>query len=226
MMRIILIIVICSISTFARADDDTQSFIADAKLNEAKQLRAYTQFVIEEKQRANSISAPYLEEASLLTHAKSDQIESAIQKSNIDKKDYPSVIIFVSFSMSDESISSYLHDARKIHASVVIRGLINNSFKDTFLKMTNIVKQAGGGGVELNPPLFKKFSITRVPAVVLLPNDSSRVTGKSSFAESDFDVIYGDIPLYDALKTIRDHGAVSQKKADELMSLLKDSFHA
>lgn len=225
MMRIFFIIALCIISTFARANDDTQSFIAETKLNEAKQLQNYTQFAVEAKQHEGSVTSPYLAEAKL-AQTKSDQILNDNKPSDNDIKKYPSVIIFVSFSMSDESIASYLRDAKKIHASVVIRGLINNSFKDTFLKMASIVKLAGGGGVELNPPVFKKFSISRVPAVVVLPSDINVGAGNTPFDKTDFDVVYGDISLYDALKTVRDHGVVSQKKADELLSLLKDSFHA
>jgi conjugal transfer pilus assembly protein TrbC len=134
------------------------------------------------------------------------------------------VIIFVSFSMPEVSIVDYLREANKIHASVVIRGLIDNSFKETFLKMSSIVKQAGDGGVELNPPLFKKFSITHVPAVVVLP-DSQTCSAKKVCSESEFDVVYGDIPLLNGLKEIRDHGSVSQKNANESLSILQDSFH-
>ncbi len=225
MMRIFSIMALCVIATFTRANDDTRSFIADAKLNEAKQLQNYTQFAIEAKQHESSVTAPYLAEAKL-DQTKSDQILNDHQPSDSDIKKYSPAILFVSFSMSDESIASYLRNAKKIHASVVIRGLINNSFKDTFLKMTYIVKQAGGGGVELNPSVFKKFSISRVPAVVVLPSNINVSSLNTPFKKTDFDVVYGDIPLYDALKTVRDHGVVSRQKADELLSLLKDSFHA
>jgi len=224
MMRIFFIFALCSIFNFASANDDTQSIIADAKLNETKQLQNYTQFAIEAKKQQSSAFAPYLEEAKL-AQSKGNQLLNNNQSNDNDIKKYPSAIIFISFSMSDESIVSYLRDAKKIHASVVIRGLINNSFKDTFLKMASIVKQAGGGGVELNPPVFKKFSISHVPAVVVLSSDISVGYSNTPLEKANFDVVYGDIPLYDALKTVRDHGVVSNKKADELLSLLKDSLH-
>lgn len=224
-MRQFLIIALYFISHFAMASDDMQSIIADAKLNEAKQLQKYTPFAMEALQHEKTATAPYLEEAKR-AQVKSNQTVDNVQPNDNEIKRHPSSIIFVSFSMPDESIVSYLRDAKKIHASVVIRGLINNSFKDTFLKMASLVKQAGGGGVELNPPVFKKFSVSHVPAVVVLPYDRNLITGTTALDQADFDVVYGDIPLYDALKTIRDHGAVSMKKADELLFLLKDSLHA
>lgn len=105
------------------------------------------------------------------------------------------VIIFVSFSMPEESIKEWIRDAKLIHAPVVIRGLIHNSFKETTHKMAEIVEKERGG-VELNPLLFKKYHIKKVPAVVLthggecLPDQS---------CDEQFNVIYGDAELEYAL---------------------------
>lgn len=105
------------------------------------------------------------------------------------------VIIFISFSMPEESIKGWIRNAKFIHAPVVIRGLIHNSFKETTQKMTEIVKKERGG-VELNPILFRKYHIEKVPAVVLthagecLPNQS---------CDERFNVIYGDVELEYAL---------------------------
>jgi conjugal transfer pilus assembly protein TrbC len=227
MIRIFSLIVMCLLSSIVVAEDDATSFIADAKRNEASQLRDYTQFAIEAKQHEGSVTAPYKQEAILANLQTQSAITDNQKKtpSNQEKQKNPTAIIFVSFSMPDESIVTYLRDAKKIHASVVIRGLINNSFKETFLKMSSIVQQAGGGGVELNPPLFKKFTISRVPAVVIVPDNQILSSKKSSSTEADFDVVYGDIPLFNALKIIRDHGSVSQKKADDLFYIMKDSLH-
>jgi conjugal transfer pilus assembly protein TrbC len=226
MMRVILLMVMCLLSTFAKSADDTQSFIAEAKLHEADQLRDYTQFAIEAKKYESSVAAPYKQEAKL-ANIQSQRLIADSQDNNIYKHEVlrPAVIIFVSFSMPDESIVAYLRDARKLHACVVIRGLINNSFKETFKKMASLVKQAGISGVELNPPLFKRFSVSHVPAVVVLPISEKQVANTLYFSDTDFDVVYGDIPLFDALKTIRDHGSVSQKKAGELLLVMQDSSH-
>lgn len=219
MIRIFLLIVLCTLSSFIQAEEDMQSLISDAKQHEAEQLREYTPFAMEAKQQESRVTAPYRQEAAMISATQSQHFigESIKQKS-------PSVIIFVSFSMPEKSIQSYLYDAKKIHADVVIRGLINNSFKETFFKMASIVKQAGGGGVELNPPLFKKFNITNVPAVVVL-SDSSSCKAEKMCSEKDFDIVYGDIPILDAIKLIRDHGEVSNKKADELLLLMKGAPH-
>jgi conjugal transfer pilus assembly protein TrbC len=131
--------------------------------------------------------------------------------------EHSTAIIFVSFSMPKQSLIAYLTDAKKIHASVVIRGLVNNSFKKTFTQISELIKQSGGG-VELNPPLFQKFNIHQVPAVVVLSDTQNGY-------ENDFDMISGDIPLRAALKEIRDKGIVSTRNANELLLQLHESSY-
>ncbi len=180
----------------------------------------YMRFALEAKKNMSKMIAPYKEEAKR-AHAKSGgvyQSQNEYQSHQVVAS-HSTIVIFVSFSMPDQSIVDYLRDARKINASVVIYGLINNSFKDTFIKMASLVKQADGGGVELNPPLFNKFNISKVPAVIVLPDDKCLARKKQkNCAENDFDIVYGDIPLFDALRIIRDHGSVSSKNAGELLA--------
>lgn len=107
------------------------------------------------------------------------------------------VIIFVSFSMPKESIKGWMNEAKKINAPVVIRGLVNNSFKETIRKLNDLMSD-NQGGVQLDPVLFNQFNIKQVPAVVVRD-------GKLH------DVVYGDVHLDYALQTIikRDDGLSS-----------------
>src|ERR1700721_885673 len=72
------------------------------------------------------------------------------------------ILIFVSFSMPKESLKGWMDEAEKIHAPLVIRGLVNNSFKETVKKMTELAND-NHGGVQLDPTLFKAFNIKQVP---------------------------------------------------------------
>lgn len=98
------------------------------------------------------------------------------------------VLIFISFSMPKESIKSWIAQARKIRAAVYIRGLINNSFKDTTKAVSELV-QGQPGGLLIDPSLFKKYSIMQVPAVVVP-------------SVNDFGVVYGNVSLDYALDKI------------------------
>ena len=208
MMRFIFMMIVCFYSLSANADDYT-AIALEAEQHKAEMIQKYLNVALEAKNNeVNSINN-YKDNFKKYTNG----------------KDENKVIIFVSFSMPEQSIVSLMKDAKKIHASIVIRGLIHNSFKETFLKMASIVKEAGGGGVELNPPAFKKYNIQNVPAVVVLPTSQTCFSEKIC-AEEKFDVIYGDIPLYDALKAIRDHGAISKHVAEPLMLNMGELSHA
>lgn len=199
MMRRLLLIAFIYLYSAALLADNYTAIAIEAEKNKSEIIKNYLQLAIDAKRNSES---------------------------RINKKDsnHSKIIIFVSFSMPDQSIVSLLQDAKKIHASIVIRGLIHNSFKETFIKMASIVKQADGGGVELNPPIFRKFNIQKVPAIVVLP-ESEMCASEKICSENKYDVVYGDIPVLDALKMIRDHGTVSQKIAEQLISSFGDTFH-
>jgi type-F conjugative transfer system pilin assembly protein TrbC len=98
------------------------------------------------------------------------------------------ILVFISFSMPKESIRGWISQTRKANAAIYIRGLVNNSFKDTIISVKKLVEDQPGG-LLIDPTLFKKYSITQVPAVVVT-------------SENDFDVVYGDVTLDYALKKI------------------------
>jgi type-F conjugative transfer system pilin assembly protein TrbC len=102
------------------------------------------------------------------------------------------ILIFVSFSMPEPSLKQWLIEAHQAGAHVVIRGLKNNSFKETASIMTKLLKDTNAGGIELNPVAFQKYKITKVPAVVVVNNESQ-----------NYDVVYGNVTLEYALKEIR-----------------------
>ena len=130
----------------------------------------------------------------------------------------PAIMVFVSFSMPEKSIEAYLRDAKELNASIVIRGLIENSFQRTFQRIAQLVTASGGNGIELNPILFKKFGIQQVPSIVVLPENSTCRTKETCEKQTEFDVIKGDMSLYEALRQIRDKGGVASKTASLALS--------
>lgn len=72
--------------------------------------------------------------------------------------------IFVSFSMPKELLVSLDKQAKQIGAKLVIRGLKNNSFKETF----ELVKSLGDIRVDIDPRAFDEYSINEVPAFVIM----------------------------------------------------------
>ena len=96
--------------------------------------------------------------------------------------------IFISFSMPKESMRLWVSQAEKIGASVYLRGLVNNSFKDTVLAVKALLHDQKGG-VLIDPTIFKKHGITQVPAVVFV-------------SKGNASIVYGDVTLDYALERI------------------------
>ena len=136
--------------------------------------------------------------------------------------DSSQVLIFVSFSMPKTSLKSWMHDANTIHAPVIIRGLVNNSFKATTASIYELVKE-GSGGMQIDPILFERFQIKKVPAVVVtqlvscLPNQSCL---------ENYDVFYGDAGLEYALKQIEKQEDDISPIAEKALQTLKKAPYA
>lgn len=194
---ILLVMRICSIfavfytiSAYSVSFSDTEDYSAYA--------RAQSQ-----KEQKEKVIAPYaLEVAELKKNILARQAQPDIQSfkaelqrvskdSFVEKRANKSqILIFVSFSMPKASLKGWMTQAQKINAPIYIRGLVNNSFKDTFKAVGELVEDQKGG-VLIDPPLFKKYSITQVPAVVVREQDSNL-----------FDIVYGDVTLDYALEKI------------------------
>ena len=78
--------------------------------------------------------------------------------------------IFVSLTMPQSRLINLLQEAKIYDGIVVLRGLKNNSYKDTANFMQPIIKLAQAG-VIIDPHLFEKYGVNKVPTFVL--NDSA-----------------------------------------------------
>jgi conjugal transfer pilus assembly protein TrbC len=88
---------------------------------------------------------------------------------NIEEKSAENgVLIFVSFSMPDISLKELSENADKYGATLIIRGLHHGSFVETKDKILSICPN--GLQLDINPELFKKYNINRVPTFVLVKN--------------------------------------------------------
>lgn len=211
------------ISTVSFAEDDYHAFAYQALQNANKQTAIYQNDVALAKEESLNIIKPYQTSVTTLALNSHKILGSsgndASQENN--KAKMSSILIFVSFSMPDQSLIAYLHDAKMIHASVIIRGLINNSFQETFKKMSYLIKASGGGGMLLDPVWFKRFKITTVPAVVILPKNSACFSDATCDVERDFDIIRGNITLSSALRSISHQESVGSDTAKNALDKIE-----
>lgn len=193
-----------------------------------------TDKTIKELAKENGDFKNYLEAAKLkvkthqvvIQNIKDEYIKKSRAKAAI--KPPPKAIIFVSFSMPALSLKQIISDADRYHVPVVIRGLYKNSFRETIEKIFDLVKEGGKGGISINPVWFRKYNIKTVPALVVNNNsNTSNEKEKNNKKDSDenndtqdFDVIYGNIHLKNALTIVVERG-VAAKVAEAILSRSK-----
>lgn len=107
-------------------------------------------------------------------HKNEFDINSILNSNNFISEDYISksnvkpLFIFVSFSMPDELIKSYLIQSDKLRSFVVVRGLYKDDFGLTIKKLKTIYNdQNKRMNLLIDPTLFQRFNITAVPSFVL-----------------------------------------------------------
>lgn len=207
MKQWLFIFLLMFLSSLSFAEDEYYTYALEAKKNSLRQIELY-------KDEVKQI----VENKKINTNVQTT-IKNEILKEQI-KNPTTSILIFVSFSMPRQSLEAYLRDAKKIGASVIIRGLINNSFQKTFHEISDLVKASDGQGMELNPIWFKRFHITQVPAVVVISEQSNCFNGDLCHSDKDYDLMTGDISLLAALKMVRDRGVakdIAQIAMDKLL---------
>jgi len=128
--------------------------------------------------------------------------------------DVGGVYVAVSLSMPPEALRELARDAHRAGARVVIRGLVDGSFKATMLRVRQVFDDRSAGGVAIDPQVFKAFDVTAVPTVIAA---RSRVEPCGTLgcipAAPPFDKVSGNISLDAALKALEVEGTSGQAAA-------------
>ncbi len=132
------------------------------------------------------------------------------------------VFIFVSFSMPKQSLRLWVQQAKAAGATLVLRGLVNNSFRQTAAAVQTLMTDQRGG-LTIDPNVFRRFHIQQVPAVVVANGAASRCLDPAtcSLTAPPYDVVYGDVSLTAALNEIVKKGHVSQAIAKQILKHIR-----
>lgn len=98
------------------------------------------------------------------------------------------LFVFVTLGMSDEALKVFSKQAHDMGAVLVIRGLVGNSFQKTHKRL-----KALGIPIDIDPTLFERFEITRVPTFVLAEIKEGQITGAH-------DKVRGNVSIRSALE--------------------------
>ncbi len=135
------------------------------------------------------------------------------------------LLIFVSFSMPEESLKLWAEQASRLQCPLLLRGFVDNDLTKTTAKTQIIFGEKAAVEISIDPEKFEKFNIDVVPAVVMMEPETGKAKTASLGKEevddnsvSYFDVIYGDTSLEEALKRISKSGSpVNQKAASHYL---------
>ena len=129
------------------------------------------------------------------------------------------VLIFVSLSMPEQSLKLWAEQASKVNGKLLLRGFVEDSLQKTTEETLRIFKEPKADFL-IHPEAFDRFGIEKVPAVVIAKPDDCLA---DDCPAPDFDVVYGDTSLEDALNKIASDGEHHQKTASDFLSLYRRS---
>lgn len=110
------------------------------------------------------------------------------------------LFLFISSSMPRQALENYFYEAKKYNATILIRGFINDSLKETtqfFAKIDN------GTSALIDPDRYTKFNINAVPAIVLVQDESECINQSCT---PRHDRISGNISIAYALESFAKEG--------------------
>jgi type-F conjugative transfer system pilin assembly protein TrbC len=121
--------------------------------------------------------------------------------------------IFATLSLKDNNFKELIEAAKLYKATIVLRGLKNNSFSDTSKHIQKIGGEGEEASIIIDPILFKEYSINQVPTYVLA-KEKDCLPGTS--CPNLFDKLAGNVSPKYALEKFADKGDLST----EAVSLL------
>ncbi len=91
------------------------------------------------------------------------------------------VLVCISFSVPEESWLKLSSEMEPYAGHFVIRGLPNNSFQELAKRLGSLKKRGMNTPVQIDPQLFDRFQIERVPTFVLVEgSEHHKITGNIS----------------------------------------------
>jgi conjugal transfer pilus assembly protein TrbC len=134
----------------------------------------------------------------------------------------PGLLIFVSFSMPQPSLQRLVEQAEKSQASLVVRGLVNGSLRDTVSRMQSLIGQRQVA-FQIDPQAFDRFSVSKTPTFVLVrAGAQGQPCGAGlCFPRDAFAAASGDVSLDYALEFIERQSPRFEKDARNYLKKIR-----
>ncbi|MBK9132441.1 MAG: type-F conjugative transfer system pilin assembly protein TrbC [Gammaproteobacteria bacterium] len=126
----------------------------------------------------------------------------------------PPPLVFISFSMPDDSLRALLRDAERTGSPLVLRGMVDNSMKRTVERIGELLGTGKPGkdvvdgpapSLAIDPTLFERFGVDKVPTFILLLDAAAPCT-PAGCPVPDHLKLAGDVSLAYALGVMAREG--------------------
>jgi len=129
------------------------------------------------------------------------------------------VIVLISLTMPNIALEQLLAQSAQYQIPLIIRGVLPSGFKATVGRIHQLLTKGGkrasiNSGIAINPAWFTMFNITQVPAFISIK--AGRCLPKEICSQQDFDVVYGNISIQDALVILTEGDA--KESAQEVIA--------
>lgn len=135
------------------------------------------------------------------------------------------LLIFISSSMPKRAITNLMQQSSAVGAVFVVRGLINDSYVNTYRYFYNL-KGENMVGIMLNPTLFKALQIDTVPTFALYQSEQDLMKTACNVAPK-YTKVSGEVSVHYALEQLSrsTNADLAQIAANELDVLDNSGFY-
>ncbi len=132
-----------------------------------------------------------------------DQLINQSQKSMSEMPENSNIYLFLSFtSLDKDTVLMYAKQASKYNIPIILRGFINNSFKETGTYIKAIREQYPELTILIDPPAYEKYDINVIPALVVAKSAANPIKDGCN-APGDYVKVYGEISITGMLDYVR-----------------------
>lgn len=134
----------------------------------------------------------------------------------------PALLVFVSFSMPDAALERLAEQAARSGATLVLRGLVEDSLPKTVTRVQRVIGQRKVG-FQIDPQAFDRFSITATPSFVLIKDRSvpTPCAAGTCFAADSYALAAGDVSIDYALRFIQRSAPKFSRDANHFLARIK-----
>ena len=211
-LMMFLIACFCVLSS-AKAENhktkEYEDFARKLKKETDSRIRFSKDDITENKTDIDAILNKSIPDWRNLNANKKQQSQGVTNNDNQESGSIP--LVFISFSMPEVLIEDYIKEARMYGGVLVLRGLINNSLKQTVAKLKEIEGNDGKKSnisITIHPHLFKLYNITQVPTIVVSKDNLACILKYDDCSTLyEHDKISGSITIGYALEEFEKNGS-------------------